>query len=184
MNKRYLNDNDFVPQTNQQHQFNKTPTDEYILQDTAKYYRVLNMATSTFDDGVTPYHHKVVGGYHAAKLRRYQDLIDVHLRKEMMALQQAIIDTGGAMDSVNADGFGVLNMLNAKWVIMPAQGGGTLPVENPYAMGNAWFVDDIHFVGSANEEIEALGTIDLRKEAVADNRFAPVLEGFRPSPAD
>lgn len=184
VNKRYLNDNDFVPRTNQQHQFTKTPTDEYILQDTTKYYRVLNMATSTFNDGVTPYHHKVIGGYHAAKLRRYQDLIDVHLAGEMMALQQAIIETGGAMDSVNADGFGVLNMLNAKWVIMPGQGGGTLPVENPYAMGNAWFVDEIHYVENADEEIEALRTIDLRREAVADNRFAPVLEGFRPSPFD
>mgnify|MGYP002738021117 FL=1 len=75
-------------------------------------------------------------------------------------------------------------MLNAKWVIMPSQGGGTLPVENPHAMGNAWFVDGIRFVESADEEIQALGVIDLRREAVVDNRFAAVLEGFQPSPAD
>ena len=184
VNKRYLDDDDFVPDSNRQQLFAKSPTDELILQDTAKYYRVLNMATSTFNDGVTPYYHKVIGGYHAAKLRRYQDLIDVHLSQEMPLLQQAIIETGGEMDSVDTGGFDVLNMLNAKWIIMPGQGGGTLPVENPYAMGNAWFVDEIHYVENADEEIEALRTIDLRRGAVADNRFAPVLEGFRPSPAD
>ncbi|MFA5651249.1 MAG: YfhO family protein, partial [Proteiniphilum sp.] len=184
VNKRYLNDDDFVPDSNQRQLFAKSPTDELILQDTAKYYRVLNMAASTFNDGVTPYYHKVIGGYHAAKLRRYQDLIDVHLSHEMPLLQQAIIETGGELDSVDARGFEVLNMLNAKWVIMPSQGGGTLPVENPHAMGNAWFVDGIRFVEGADEEIQALGVIDLRREAVADNRFAPVLEGFQPSPAD
>ena len=184
VNKRYLNDGDFVPDSNQQQLFAMSATDEFILQDTTKYYRVLNMATSTFNDGVTPYYHKVIGGYHAAKLRRYQDLIDVHLSQEMPVLQQAIIETGGALDSVDVRGFEVLNMLNAKWVIMPSQGGGTLPVENPHAMGNAWFVDGIRFVESADEEIQALGVIDLRREAVVDNRFAAVLEGFQPSPAD
>ncbi len=184
VNKRYLNDGDFVPETNQQNLFALTPTDEYILQDTTPYYRVLNMATSTFNDGVTPYHHKVIGGYHAAKLSRYQDLIDVHLSHEMMALQQAIIETGGALDSTDVRGFNVLNMLNAKWVIMPSQEGGTLPVENPHAMGNAWFVDELQVVESADEEIDALATLDLRNEAVVDARFAPVLEGFQPSRAD
>src|SRR5690554_6171243 len=184
VNKRYLNDGDFVPETNQQNLFALTPTDEYILQDTTPYYRVLNMATSTFNDGVTPYHHKVIGGYHAAKLSRYQDLIDVHLSHEMMALQQAIIETGGALDSTDVRGFNVLNMLNAKWVIMPSQAGGTLPVENPHAMGNAWFVDELQVVESADEEIDALATLDLRNEAVVDARFAPVLEGFQTSRAD
>lgn len=184
VNKRYLNDGNFTSKSNQQQMFAKTQTDEIILQDTAKYYRVLNMATSTFNDGVTPYYHKVIGGYHAAKLRRYQDLIDVYLSKEMGAMQQDIINTQGAMDSVNADGFKVLNMLNAKWVIMPAQGGATVPVENPYAMGNAWFVDGIQFVNSADEEIDALATIDLHKQAVADKKQEPVLQGFSVTPAD
>ncbi len=188
VNKRYLNDADFVPATNQQQLFTKSPTDEVILKDSTKYYRVLDMATSTFNDGVTPYWHKVIGGYHAAKLRRYQDLIDRQISGEMMALQQDIIDTQGTLDSVDADRFKVLNMLNARWIIMPAQGGNTIPVKNPYAMGNAWFVDDLKFVSSADEEMDALGTIDLRKVAVADKKYAPVLEklqtGFKPSPAD
>lgn len=188
VNKRYLNDADFVPATNQQQLFTKSPTDEVILKDSTKYYRVLNMATSTFNDGITPYWHKVIGGYHAAKLRRYQDLIDRQISGEMMALQQDIIDTQGTLDSVDADRFKVLNMLNARWIIMPAQGGNTIPVKNPYAMGNAWFVDDLKFVSSADEEMDALGNIDLRKEAVADKKYAQVLEkfkaGFKPSSAD
>ena len=184
VNKRYLNDNDFIPESNQQQLFSLSPTDQYILQDTTKYYRVLNMATSTFDDGITPYRHKVIGGYHAAKLRRYQDLIDVHLRSEMRALQQDIIQSQGEMDSLNADRFKVLNMLNAKWIIMPAQDGATIPVENPHAMGNAWFVENIRFVENADEEIDALGAIDLRKEAVADKKYESILAGFQPTPVD
>lgn len=184
VNKRFLNDADFVPKNNPLQMFVKTPTDEVILQDSTKYYRVLNMATSTFNDGITPYWHKAIGGYHAAKLRRYQDLIDLHLTGEMTALQEDIIRTQGSMDSVDADRFKVLNMLNAKWIIMPAQGGGNLPIHNPYAMGNVWFVDDLRFAENADEEIEALRTIDLHHEAVADKKFEAVLSGFQPTPAD
>lgn len=183
VNKRYLNDDDFTPKSAQTQQFAKSPADEFILQDTTKYYRVLNMATSTFNDGVTPYYHKVIGGYHAAKLRRYQDLIDVHIGKELPALQQDIVQTQGALDSVNTDGFKVLNMLNAKWIIMPTQG-GTVPIENPHAMGNAWFVDDIQLADNADAEIDALAAIDLRKQAVADKKFQSVLQGFNVSKAD
>jgi hypothetical protein len=178
VNKRYLNDSDFIKKTDQQQMFSRTATDDYILQDTTKYYRVLNMATSTFNDGVTPYWHNTIGGYHAAKLRRYQDLIDVHISGEMMALQQDIFNTQGQLDSVDANGFKVLNMLNTKWVIMPAQDGSTLPVENPHAMGNAWFVDRISFVDNADEEIAALSNIDLNSEAIAHREFESVLEGF------
>ena len=183
VNKRYLNDGDFTPKTNQERMFTKSQADEYILQDTTKYYRVLNMATSTFNDGVTPYWHKVIGGYHAAKLRRYQDIIDIHLSKEMGALQQDIIQTQGELDSVNADGFKVLNMLNAKWVIMAGQE-GNIPIENPYAMGNAWFVDNITFVDNADAEINELGEIDLHRQAVADKKFEAALKGFTVSAAD
>ena len=184
VNKRYLNDSDFVAVNNQQQLFTPSPADERILQDTTQYYRVLNMATSTFNDGVTPYRHKVVGGYHAAKLRRYQDLIDIHLTAEMSRLQQEIINSQGRLDSVDSEGFKVLNMLNTRWIIMPTQEGSTLPVLNPHAMGNAWFVDKVVFVDSADEEIEALSSHDLRKVAVADRQYEPLLAGYKPTPAD
>ena len=183
VNKRYLNDGDFTPKSAQTQQFTQSQTDAYILQDTTTYYRVLNMATSTFNDGVTPYWHKCIGGYHAAKLRRYQDVIDVHLTKEMAALQQDIIQTQGKMDSVNTEGFKVLNMLNTKWIIMPAQG-GTLPVENPYAMGNAWFVNDVRFVQSPDEEIDAIGEVDLHTTAVIHQKDASVVNAIRITPKD
>ncbi len=184
VDKRYLNDSDFIEKNSAAQTFVKSQTDEIILQDTTQHYRVLNMATSTFNDGVTPYWHKAIGGYHAAKLRRYQDLIDVYLSKEMMAMQQAIFDTNGALDSVNADDFKVLNMLNTKWVIMPAQGGATVPLPNPYNQGNVWFVDTILFANNADEEIDALGNIDLRRQAVADKKFEPYLQGMRVTPRD
>lgn len=184
VNKRYLNDSDFIAKTNQQQLFTPTQADQIILQDNTPYYRVLNMATSTFNDGITPYHHKVIGGYHAAKLRRYQDMIDIHLSSEMVALQQEIIQHQGVMDSVRGDRFQVLNMLNAKWVVMPAQDGSGIPLENPYAMGNAWFVDNLRFVENADEEIEALSALDLRREAVADKKFMSSLADFNFSPVD
>ena len=184
INKRYLNDSDFHEQSQRQQIFAQTPTDQYIMQDTTKYYRVLNLATSTFNDGVTPYYHKAIGGYHAAKLRRYQDLIDVHLGKEMIALQKDIIQSNGVMDSVNAEDFKVLNMLNSRWTILPAQGGGTIPVLNPHAQGNAWFVDNITFTETADEEIETLGKIDLHSQAVADKKYASILGGFNVTPKD
>ena len=183
VNKRYLNDADFTPKSNQTQSFTKSQTDEFILQDTTKYYRVLNMATSTFNDGITPYYHKVIGGYHAAKLRRYQDITDVHLGQEMKNLHEGIVQHQGNMDSINSNSFKVLNMLNTKWVIMPTQG-GTVPIENPYAMGNAWFVDSIRFANNADEEIDALTTIDLHKQAVADKKYESVLQGFNVTPVD
>lgn len=184
VNKRYLNDSMFVPKSNLSQTFAKSQADEVILQDKNKDYRVLNMATSTFNDGVTPYWHQCIGGYHPAKLRRYQDIIDVYLTKEISALQQDIIKTQGKMDSVNTEGFKVLNMLNTKWVIMPGQDGSQIPVPNPYNQGNAWFVNKINFVNTPDEEIAALGKIDLKNEAVADKKFQSVLNGFNVTPKD
>ncbi len=168
----------FTPPTQNLQAFAKTPTDEAILQDPTLYYRVLNLATSTFNDGVTPYWHKTIGGYHAAKLRRYQDLIDVHLSQEMGALQNAIIETGGNLDTLQDSNFDVLNMLNTKWVIMPTQSGQTLPIENPNAFGNAWFVDNVMYVDNPDDEIDALGEVDLQTTAVVNQKEADVLKDF------
>lgn len=178
VNKRYLNDDMFTPPTQNLKTFEATPTDKTILSDTTLYYRVLNLATSTFNDGITPYWHKAIGGYHAAKLRRYQDLIDVHLSHEMRALQNEIVETQGNLIATSGNDFEVLNMLNTKWVIMPTQSGQTLPIENPHAYGNAWFVDDVKYVDTPDEEIEALGEINLQTTVVVNKNDDDVLKNW------
>ncbi|MBR1682528.1 MAG: hypothetical protein IJ700_04140 [Bacteroidaceae bacterium] len=172
VNKRYLNDSMFsAPQPPAQF-FQKTATDEAILQDTDLYYRVVNLAVSTFNDNTTSYWHKSIGGYHAAKLRRYQELIEAYIQPELFELHQAVAATGGRLDSIRGDSlFPVLNMLNTKYAILPLQGGQTAPVENPWAMGNAWFVDDVFLVANADEELALLASINPRTTAAVDARF-------------
>ena len=139
---------------------------------------MLNFATDAFNENNTSYWHKNIGGYHAAKLRRYQELIERHISPEMQAAYQAIAAAGGEMDSVDASKFRVLNMLNTKYFIFPAgQQGQTVPVLNPYANGNAWFVKNVQYVNNANEEIDALKTILPTETAVVDTRFKDVLKG-------
>lgn len=177
VNKRYLHDDQFVPRSIQTETFNKTKTDELILQDTDPNYRVLNFATDTFNENTTSYWHKNIGGYHAAKLRRYQEMIERHISPEMQAAYQAIAAAGGEMDSVDASKFRVLNMLNTKYFIFPAgQQGQTAPVLNPYANGNAWFVKNVQYVDNANQEIDALKSILPAETAVVDVRFKNVLK--------
>ena len=126
INKRYLNDEQFVPKSKQTEAFVKTQADEMILQDTTLNYRVLNFIGfpgNTFNENNTAYWHKSVGGYHAAKLRRYQEMIDHHIMPEMQETYQAVATAGGQMDSVDASKFRVLNMLNTKYFIFPAGAG-------------------------------------------------------------
>jgi hypothetical protein len=172
VNKRYLNDSMFVtPRTNAQ-AFPPSQADELILQDPDKYHRVLNMTVSTFNDNTTSYYHKSIGGYHAAKLRRYQELIEAYIAPEMQSLTKAVAEAGGDMTQVNGDNIcPVLNMLNTKYFIFPLEGGQTVPIQNPYVYGNAWFVDEIQYVENANDEIAALGKLALRHQAVADVKF-------------
>ena len=185
VNKRYLNDAQFVPHSIRTETFTKTNTDELILQDTSLDYRVLNFATSTFDDNNTSYWHKSVGGYHQAKLRRYQEMIEHHISPEMQAAYKAIATAGGEMDSVDANKFRVLNMLNTKYFIFPAgQQRQTVPILNPHAYGNAWFVNKVQYVNNANEEIDALDSIIPTETAVVDARFKDVLKGTTESYKD
>lgn len=178
VNKRYLYDEQFIPKSEQTATFRKTQTDELILQDPSLDYRVLNFAGNTFEENNTSYWHKSVGGYHAAKLRRYQEMIDHHIAKEMQAAYQEVATAGGQMDSVNSAKFPVLNMLNTKYFIFPAgQQGQTVPIENPYTFGNAWFIDKIQYVNNANEEIDAIGQVDLQQTAIVDSKFKEVLKG-------
>ena len=172
VNKRYLNDEMFVEKSVREQAQPMTQTDRQILQDKSLDYRVLNLASNTFNENETSYYHKSIGGYHAAKLRRYQELIDAYISPEMQKMMPAIAKAGGDMTKVNGDSlFPVLNMLNAKYFIVPLQANQTVAIENPYVYGNAWFVDKVTYVKNANEELDALGKLNLRHEAVADARF-------------
>ena len=176
VDKRYLNDGMFVDKSLREQPVQETNTDKQILQDKSLDYRVLNLATNTFNENETSFYHKSIGGYHPAKLRRYQEMIDAHIAPEMRQLGNALGTVGGDMTRINGDSlFPVLNMLNTKYFIVPLQGGQTVPIKNIYAYGNGWFVDNIRYVDNANEELDAVGKIDLRHEAVADKTFKSIL---------
>ncbi|MBQ9201245.1 MAG: YfhO family protein [Bacteroidales bacterium] len=159
VNKRFLSDADFVTVRQNNSYFKMQPYEEAILQDKDPHFRVLNLASNTFNDSRTSYYLKSLGGYHAAKLRRYQDLIDQHLSK------------------MNMD---VINMLNAKYIIYQDNNGNVVPQLNPQAMGNAWYVDSLLVVNTPNEECDALNHIDLHHTAVLDAKFAGMVGDFQP----
>lgn len=149
VNKRFFNDSNFVRQKDNEAYFKMQPWEEQILQDKTPGYRVLNLTSNTFNESRTSYRLQSVGGYSAVKLRRYQDLIDEHISKM---------------------NWNVLNMLNTKYIV--TQRG---VMQNPDAMGNAWFVNDIQFVPTPDDESAALNSLDLHKTAVADEKFREVL---------
>ena len=176
VDKRYLNDSMFVPKSERDAPIEMTETDRQILKDKSPDYRVLNFSSNTFNENETSYFHKSIGGYHAAKLRRYQEVIEARISPEMNAAMKAIAEAAGDMSAVDGNKlFPVINMLNTKYFIMPLQGGANAPLPNPYAYGNAWFVDKVSYVNNANEELSALGTTDLRHTAVVDKAFSDVL---------
>ncbi len=176
VNKRYLNDGMFVSASVREQPVEKTAAIEQILQDKSLDYRVLNLSTSTFNENETSYYLKSIGGYHAAKLRRYQELIDAHIEPEMRGLFNAVAEAGGDMTLVNGDSiYPVLNMLNTKYFILPLRDGQTAPVQNPYVYGNAWLIDKVQYVDNANEELALTGKLPLRHEAVSDKKFRDIL---------
>jgi hypothetical protein len=151
VNKRYLNDEMFVPQSEREAPQQMSQTDELILRDKTLDYRVLNLASNTFNENETSYYHKSIGGYHAAKLRRYQEMIEQYISPEMQRLMNAVAEAGGDMTQVKGDSIcPVINMLNTRYFVFPLQGGQTVPIQNPYALGNAWFVDKISYAKNAN----------------------------------
>lgn len=183
VDKRYLNDGMFVPRSERDAPMEPTQADSQILQDKDLDYRVLNFASDTFNENNTSYFHKSIGGYHPAKLRRYQELIEAYIRPEMQTAIQAIVNNNGDMTRIDGKKvFPVLNMLNARYFILPLQGGQTTPLRNIYAQGNAWFVDKINYVGNANEELDDVRSLDLTHEAVADKQFQ--LQLGQPQPLD
>lgn len=179
VNKRYLNNDMFENKSVRETPIEMTETDRIILQDKSDFgsYRVLNLASNTFNENETSYYHNSIGGYHAAKLRRYQEMITDYIAPEMQKLMSAVAEAGGDMTKVKGDSiFPVLNMLNARYFIFPLQDGQTVPVKNPYVYGNAWMVDKITYVDNANKELETVGKLNLRHEAVADKKFKDVLK--------
>lgn len=176
VDKRYLNDEMFVPKSERDTPQQATATDLQILKDKSLSYRVLNFASGAFNENNTSYFHKSIGGYHPAKLRRYQEMIDKYIAPEMQTAMQAIANKGGVMSEVDGRKlFPILNMLNAKYFIVPLQGNATTSIQNPYAQGNGWFVDKLTYVADANAEYAEVGKIDVSHEAVADKKFEPIL---------
>ena len=172
VNKRYLYDEQFVAKgTEMKPYLQPTETDKIILQDKTLDYRVINLAVNTFNENNTAYWHKSIGGYHAAKLRRYQEMIEEHIQGEMNGIFSQLSKVGGDMSKIDQNAFPVLNMLNTRYFILPIQEGKTAPVFNPYANGNAWFVDEVKYVDNANEEIDALHEINPLHTAVVDRKF-------------
>lgn len=167
VNKRYLYDELFVEEHVGMRAFlQPTETDKEILKDTTLDYRVLNLAVNTFNENNTAYFHKSIGGYHAAKLRRYQELIEAQIQPEIQNVFGEVSRAAGDMTQVDPSAFSVLNMLNTRYFIFPLQGGATVPLQNPYALGNAWFVDEVKTVNTADAELESLSDFDPRRTAV------------------
>ena len=182
VNKRFFGDEHFVRAKEADTYFAIQPYEQEILKDTSLNYRVLNLATNTFNDARTSYRLKSIGGYSAAKLRRYQDLIDMHISKEMNPLMQTIMQTQGFMlpDAQEGKNFPVLNMLNMKYTVVSLQNNNQVPLQNPYAMGNCWFVDEVILVDTPDEECDVIDDIDLHTQAVADKKFADALDITKP----
>jgi hypothetical protein len=180
VNKRYLYDDLFEFKVNSNDDYFRqmgsriqpTPADEAILRDKSLDYRVLNFSTNTFNENNTSYFHKSIGGYHAAKLRRYQEMIEHHISPEMTSLAKAIQATQGDMRQVDDNLTPVLNMLNTKYFIFGPQA----YLSNPYAYGNAWFVNKVQYVQNANEEIDALNTVSPHTTAIVDKKFEAVIK--------
>lgn len=172
VNKRYLNDGMFGNPLPKESSIRKTQTDEMIMQDPDLYYRVMNLAGSPFNENNTSYHHKSIGGYHAAKLRRYQEMIEEHIAPEMGMFARTAVSHGGDLSKVKGDSiFPILNMLNVKYGILGEEGQQTFPIYNPHAAGNGWFVDEVRYVANADEEIQALHQVNPKQVALVDVRF-------------
>lgn len=178
VNKRYVNNDDFISKKEYNNPIPKSKADEFILDNgTNKLdYRVLNLAVSTFNDATTSYYHKSLGGYHGAKMRRYQELIELHLYPEIQELI-GVLRSGNMyeIDSLLST-LGVLNMLNTNYIIYNPE---AMPLINNSAFGNAWFVSSIKTAQNADEEIHLLGVTDLRNEIVIDKEFEDEIADLR-----
>lgn len=167
--KRYLNDSHFVRKRKMESFVEPSAADNMILADKSNY-RVLDASVNIFNDAKPSYFHKNIGGYHAAKLRRYQELISMQIDGEIGQLFGAF-GRSKTFDEIAPvlDSLGVLNMLNMKYVIYNKD---AAPLVNPSANGNAWFVKNIRIAADANEEMKLVGEINTKNELVIDKEFA------------
>ncbi len=179
VNKRYLNNDNFVRAREVENPYAPSEADKEIMRDRELGFRVLNMTVNPFSDASTSFFHHSVGGYHGAKLKRYQELIEYQIEPEMNRLLNILrseADPAKIQQAMNA--LPVLNMLNTKYfIIMSSQ--GPVPVVNPNNPGPAWFVEDYTIVADADEELTSLGDIDPEKTLLVDQRYADMIDGKR-----
>ena len=169
VDKRYLNDSHFVTRREFKNAFALRPADQIILEDKSPDYRVLDLSVNTFNDAYVSYHHKTIGGYSPAKLQRYQDVIEHALLPEIQEISAEIGQARTLEQAQQALTYHpVLSMLNTKYIIL---NGNTAPLSNPYALGNAWFVEKIIPASGADQEIALLATTDPAKEAIVERSF-------------
>ncbi len=155
---KYLSHDDFKPKRQLEANYAPNQADQVILRDNDPHFRVFNLTASPFNDAITSYKHKSIGGYHAAKLIRYQDVIEQHLSQNNIK---------------------VLNMLNTKYIIAPNRQTNAPEAQvNNGALGNAWFVSQVTKMDNADREIAALNNINTATEAVYDNRYSAYMSGF------
>jgi len=174
--KRYLNNDDFVRASVANKVFTPSKCDNYILQDKELDYRVLNLTVSPFNDASTSYFHKSIGGYHGAKMRRYQEFIDNTLNTEISKLINGLNSKlpMPSLDSLMGTLSGI-NMLNTKYIILNADG---MPLLNKATLGNAWYIENIKTVNSADEEIIAIQNFDASKTAIVNTEFKNQVSNF------
>ncbi|MEI7896883.1 MAG: YfhO family protein [bacterium] len=171
VNKRYLTNDSFTSASRVENPYQPSPADNQILQDKDPDFRVLNLTSNTFNDAGTSYFHKSIGGYHGAKLRRYQELIDNGIDKDIKTFAR----------TMSSDSTPVLNMLNTRYFILPNNEKQPMAYPNPKALGNAWFVENIQMVDNADAEIGALSNFSPRNVAIVDKAFAENLKSFTPA---
>jgi len=158
INKRYLNDKNFTTKAKVKTPYLPTEADLMIMQDKNLDYRVYNLSVNTFNDASTSYFHNSIGGYHGAKLKRYQELIENQISKHNL---------------------NVLNMLNTRYFIIPDSSRNPVAQRNPNALGNAWFVDGYKLVANADSEIVALNNFNPASTAIIDKRFESIVSNYK-----
>jgi hypothetical protein len=175
VNARYLESSDFVRKSVNDEPFPITVADQALLQDTSSY-RVLNLAVNTFNDASTAYRHQSIGGYHGAKMKRYQELIENCISGEIATLRAAMQNSSDPSFMQTMTNQPVLNMLNAKYIVYNPD---APPFTNFGSLGNAWFVPDYKIVANSDEEIAAVKSFNPSALMLVDKRYQQQLNGYR-----